>query len=203
MNPRLKSYLFPVVLAVLVLGLGGYFVFRANESGSPLPVVQSAPAFELTNVDGRPIRAGDNEGKVVLMEFMFTSCPDICPVTTYKMVQLQEKLIQQGVFGSKVQFVAVTFDPERDTPDVLQKYAERMGMDMSGWQVLRGEEAGTKELASRYGINVMNMGDGQFVHNVTSLQLIDARQQVRRVYEMGDGMDNDEVLKDIASLLNE
>ncbi len=203
MNPKAKNYLFPGLLAVLVAGLAGYFVFRSNDAGSSLPVLQSAPGFELTNMDGRRIQASDNEGKVVLMEFMFTSCPDICPVTTYKMVQLQEKLKEQGAFGSQVRFVAVTFDPERDTPEVLKKYAERMGMDLSGWQVLRGEEAETKELASRYGVNVMNMGDGQFVHNVTSLQLIDAKQQIRRVYEMGDGMDNEEVLRDIAGLIGE
>lgn len=203
MNPKLKSYLFPGLLAALVLGIAGYLVVQSLGSGSSLPVVQAAPDFELTNVDGRQIKAGDNAGKVVLMEFMFTSCPDICPVTTYKMVQLQEQLKQQGTFGDKVQFVAVTFDPERDTPETLQKYAERMGMDMSGWQVLRGEEAATKELAAKYGVNVVNMGEGQFVHNVTSLQLIDAKQQIRRVYEMGDGMDNEEVLKDISSLLDE
>jgi len=203
LNPKLKSYLFPGLLAVLVLGIAGYLVVQSLGSGSSLPVVQAAPDFDLTNVDGRQIKAGDNAGKVVLMEFMFTSCPDICPVTTYKMVQLQEKLKQQGAFGDKVQFVAVTFDPERDTPETLQKYAERMGMDMSGWHVLRGEEAATKVLAAKYGVNVVNMGEGQFVHNVTSLQLIDAKQQIRRVYEMGDGMDNEEVLKDISSLLDE
>ena len=203
MNPKLKSYLFPILMAVLLLGVAGYLVVRSLDSGPSLPIVQAAPDFELTNLDGRQVKASDNAGKVVLMEFMFTSCPDICPVTTFKMVQLQETLKQQGIFGDKVQFVAVTFDPERDTPEALQKYAERMRMDMSGWQVLRGKEAATKELAARYGINVVNMGDGQFVHNVTSLQLIDAKQQIRRVYEMGDGMDNEEVLKDIAVLLNE
>ncbi|PRX70669.1 SCO1/SenC family protein [Cohnella sp. SGD-V74] len=90
MNPKLKSYLFPGLLAALVLGIAGYLVVQSLGSGSSLPVVQAAPDFELTNVDGRQIKAGDNAGKVVLMEFMFTSCPDICPVTTYKMVQLQE-----------------------------------------------------------------------------------------------------------------
>ncbi|OXS57233.1 hypothetical protein B1A99_17235 [Cohnella sp. CIP 111063] len=90
LNPKLKSYLFPGLLAALVLGIAGYLVVQSLGSGSSLPVVQAAPDFELTNVDGRQIKAGDNAGKVVLMEFMFTSCPDICPVTTYKMVQLQE-----------------------------------------------------------------------------------------------------------------
>ncbi len=203
MNPKLRSYLFPCLLAVLFLGIAAYILVGSLGSASSIPVVQAAPNFELTNVDGQQIKASDNAGKVVLMEFMFTSCPDICPVTTYKMVQLQEKLKQQGLFGDKVRFVAVTFDPERDTPEVLQKYAERMGMDMSGWHVLRGEEAATKELAAQYGINVVNMGDGQFVHNVTSLQLIDPNQQIRRVYEMGDGMNNEEVLQDIAVLLDE
>ncbi|MFC4597723.1 SCO family protein [Cohnella hongkongensis] len=203
MNPRLRSYLFPAALSAAVLGIAVYFVFLSNSAGSALPVVKPAPEFELTNVDGSLVKASDHEGQVVLMEFMFTSCPDICPVTTYKMVQLQEELKRQNWFGSKVRLVAVTFDPERDTPEALAQYADRMGIDMNGWHLLRGEEAETKEIAAEYGINVVNLGDGQFVHNVTSLQLIDADRQIRRVYEMGDGMDNDQVLKDIASLLDE
>jgi len=84
MNPKLRSYLFPCLLAVLFLGIAAYILVGSLGSASSIPVVQAAPNFELTNVDGQQIKASDNAGKVVLMEFMFTSCPDICPVTTYK-----------------------------------------------------------------------------------------------------------------------
>jgi len=119
------------------------------------------------------------------------------------MVQLQERLKEKNLFGNEVRFVAVTFDPENDTPEALRKYADQMGIDASGWHVLRGEEAVTHDIAAQYGVNVVNMGDGQFVHNVTSLQLIDSDQRVRKVYPMGEEMDNEEVLSDLLALLDE
>ncbi|BBI32810.1 SCO family protein [Cohnella abietis] len=180
-----------------------YFLYSSKDRETALPVVQSAPEFALTNLDGQQVNASDNKGKIVLMEFMFTSCPDICPLTTYKMVQLQEQLKEQGLFGNEVQFVAITFDPKQDTPEMLKKYADRMKMDMSGWHVLRGEEEATKEIAKQYGVMVQNMGDGQFVHTVTSLNLIDSEQKVRKVYSMGDEMNNEVIMADIVSLLSE
>jgi protein SCO1/2 len=203
MNPKLKSYLFPILLSTLMLMLIIYFVYRSIDREPALSVVQPAPEFVLTDLDGQQVKASDNRGKIVLMEFMFTSCPDICPLTTYKMVQLQDQLKQQDLFGNKVQFVAVTFDPMHDTPEVLKKYADRMRMDPAGWHLLRGDEDATKEIAKQYGVMVQNMGDGQFVHTVTSLNLIDSEQRVRKVYKMGDEMNNEEIMADIASLLSE
>ncbi|XID94539.1 SCO family protein [Paenibacillaceae bacterium WGS1546] len=203
MSPRLKSYLFPVTLLTALLLIGAFFLYRSSGGAPGLPVVGPAADFTLTDLNGKPVKASDNAGRVVLMEFMFTSCPDICPLTTYKMVQLQERLKEQDRFGSEVRFVAVTFDPENDTQEALRKYADRMGLDLSGWQILRGEEAATRDIAAQYGIDVVNMGDGQFVHSVTSLQLIDAEQRVRKVYSMGEEMDNEEVMDDLTALLAE
>ncbi|QMV39772.1 SCO family protein [Cohnella cholangitidis] len=203
LSTKLKSYLFPSVLFVFVLGLAVYFVYRSLSSESALPIVKAAPDFVLQNIDNTLMTASVNKGKVVLMEFMFTSCPDICPLTTYKMVQLQEQLKQKNMFGNQVRFVAVTFDPERDTPEVLRDYAQRMNMDSSGWYILRGEEEQTKKIAAEYGIMVQNLGDGQFVHTVTSLNLIDSEQRIRKVYAMGEEMNSEEIMKDIESLLAE
>ncbi|WP_239619235.1 SCO family protein [Cohnella mopanensis] len=203
MSNKMSNYLFPLALLVIVICLAVYFIYQAEGSKSALPVVKSAPDFVLQDWDGQSVNASSNKGKVVLMEFMFTSCPDICPLTTYKMVQLQEQLKQKGLFGNQVQFVAVTFDPENDTPEVLRKYAQRLNMDGSGWRILRGDEEQTKKIAADYGIMVQNLGEGQFVHTVTSLQLIDSEQRIRKVYEMGEGMKSEEIMKDIASLLSE
>ncbi|TVY01990.1 SCO family protein [Cohnella terricola] len=197
------KYFFPVVLLTVVVGLAGYFIFRSLPGESALPVVKPAPDFEIENLDGQTVKASQNKGKIVLLEFMFTSCPDICPLTTYKMSKLQEQFKEKGLFGDRVRFVSITFDPEQDTPEVLRKYAQRMNIDFSGWDLWRGEEKQTIEIASKYGVTVQNMGDGQFVHTVTSLNLIDADQRIRKVYKMGDEMDNEEIIADIASLLSE
>ncbi|MCD9025355.1 SCO family protein [Cohnella silvisoli] len=93
--------------------------------------------------------------------------------------------------------------PSHDTSAVLREYAKRMNMDMAGWDVLRGQAESTKQIASQYGIMVQNTGEGQFVHTVTSLQLIDSNQRIRKVYEMGEDLNVDEVLKDIQTLVDQ
>ncbi|OBZ17600.1 SCO family protein [Bacillus sp. FJAT-26390] len=194
---------FLIAVIVLLIALAAYLFYTLQSSGSKLPIVKEAPDFTLQELDGSNFELKDNQGKVMLIEFMFTSCPDICPVTTYNMVLLQDELKKQGSFGSKVQFASVTFDPNTDTPDVLRSYGQRMGIDQAGWKLLRGDEAYTIETAKQYGIAIQKLDDGQFVHTVTSLMLVDAKQQIRKVYRMGDEMDNSLVLKDINTLLKE
>jgi protein SCO1/2 len=194
---------FLIAVIVLLIAMAAYLFYTLQSSGSKLPIVKAAPNFTLQGLDGSNFELKENQGKVMLIEFMFTSCPDICPVTTYNMVLLQDELIKQGSFGSKVQFAAITFDPNTDTPDVLQSYAQRMGIDQTGWKLLRGDEAYTIEKAKQYGIAIQKLDDNQFVHTVTSLMLVDAKQQIRKVYRMGEEMDNSLILKDINTLLKE
>jgi len=199
----IRKYPFHTAFLILAIGLAAYVFIPMISPSNGLPVIKKAPDFTLPNLEGKPVQASSNAGKVVLMEFIFTSCPDICPTTTANMVRMQQELKRKDWFGSKVQFVAVTFDPVRDTPEVFREYAQRMGIDPSGWHLLRGDEALTKQIASEYGILVQKTGEGEFVHSVTSLTLIDARRQIRNVYEMGEDMDNDRILADIASLVKE
>lgn len=180
-----------------------YIAYGRFHPDNGLRVVGAAPGFELQDLNGQPFRSDNLNGTVRLMEFMFTSCPDICPATSYNMVLIQNELKSQGLFGDKMKMIAVTFDPKRDTPDILRAYAARMNMDMSGWVLLRGDEAETAEIASRYGVTVQNLGDGQFVHTTTSLILIDGKQKIRRVYKMGVDMNNEQIVGDIKALLKE
>src|SRR5699024_7944246 len=87
--------------------------------------------------------------KARLIEFMYTNCPDVCPITTLEMSKLRNDLEKAGVFGDKVEFMTVTIDPEHDTADVLKDYAERFQVtsDDKGWLFLRGSEKDTKKLA--------------------------------------------------------
>src|SRR5258708_6275315 len=90
---------------------------------SSLPRIGAAPALTLTRQDGAPLSLSDLRGKVVLLTFIYTSCTDTCPLLTGKMAGLQEKLGPD--FGSRVQFLSITVDPERDTPDILHAYGQR------------------------------------------------------------------------------
>ena len=78
-----------------------------------------AHGFQLTDFNGRPRSLADYKGKVVVVFFGFTQCPDVCPTTMNEMAQVKKLL---GTDGDKLQVVFISIDPERDTPEVLKAY---------------------------------------------------------------------------------
>ncbi|OME99260.1 electron transport protein SCO1/SenC [Paenibacillus sp. FSL H7-0331] len=194
-----EKYGFKMFVTLLFAGLVVSVFFWINQSPT-LPVLKQAPNFTLNDLEGKNVQLSDSNGKVRLVEFMFTSCPDICPMTTFNMVKLQDELKKSSQWGSQVQFLSVTFDPLKDTPEVFKKYGDRMRIDYSGWTLLTGTEAETAEVAKSFGVLVQKMPDGQFVHTVTSLFLIDGSGKIRKIFAMGDQMDNQEILKSIRQI---
>ncbi|WP_125666013.1 SCO family protein [Paenibacillus baekrokdamisoli] len=204
MKSLLAERKYVIAAVLLVLCMAAYWSYNSFKDSGKLPVVMNAPDFTIPDLDGKPVQYSRISGDVHMIEFMFTSCPDICPTTTYNFVQIQEQLKKQSLFGSsKVNFLAITFDPKNDTPKVLRNYASKLGMDLSGWTILRGEEAETINLAKKFGISVSKMPDGSFVHTNTSLLLLDGQQRVRKIYKMGEDMDNQVIMKDIIALQDE
>ena len=80
---------------------------------------RQAPDFALPGSDGRELQLGRYRGKVVVLGFGFTSCPDVCPTTLATLAQARRNL---GAAASDVQVVYVTVDPERDVPERMKKY---------------------------------------------------------------------------------
>ena len=78
-----------------------------------------AKGFQLTDFNGKPHTLADFQGKVVVVFFGYTQCPDVCPTTMSEMVQVKHKL---GADADKLQVLFVSVDPERDTPEVLKAY---------------------------------------------------------------------------------
>src|SRR6188472_4131792 len=113
------------MLLILVLGLlASPTLVRSHEAAHQeeqrLPTIGAAPDFALTSEDGAQVTLQSLRGKVVAVTFIYTWCPDICPMLTDKMARVQDELGPD--FGTKVAFVSITIDPERDTPAVLKEY---------------------------------------------------------------------------------
>jgi len=142
---------FGISLLVLAgLGLGYQLLAPILQ---PLPVYMALPAVSLTDQDGKNFELQQTRGKVVLLSPIYTHCPDICPITTGKMKQLQGEVRSAGL-ADQVQFVSFTVDPQRDTPEVLAGYASVYGADLSNWVFLSGSAAQTQALIQRLGIYV-------------------------------------------------
>jgi protein SCO1/2 len=86
----------------------------------PPPVFDPVPAFSLTNRDGRTVRLQDLKGKPWIADFIFTRCPASCPLMTARMAKLDRELPD----GLDVRLVSFSVDPEHDTPQALQRYAQ-------------------------------------------------------------------------------
>jgi protein SCO1/2 len=164
-----------------------------------LPTIGAAPDFALTSQDGGEVRLESLRGKVVAVTFIYTSCPDVCPMLTDKMARVQDEL--GADFGSKVAFLSISVDPEHDTPAVLKEYAEALGANLAGWSFLTGEPAAIREVAHRYGVAVGKAADGQVDHTLLTT-LID-RQGVMRVQYLGYRFDEEEFRHDLQDLVSE
>jgi protein SCO1 len=186
----------------LVLGMLAWSALApAHEAGPEerLPTIGAAPDFALTSQDGNEVRLEDFRGKVVAVAFIYASCPDVCPLLTDKMARVQDEL--GADFGSKVVFVSITVDPERDTPEVLKGYAEAFDANLDGWAFLTGSLAAVREVAQRYGVAVAPAADGQVDHTLLTT-LVD-RRGVMRVQYLGYRFDEEEFRHDLLDLVNE
>ena len=184
-----------IVLAVLAtIWFGKPASFRGTSYGEPYPV---APSIELTRADGEVFRLSDQSGKIVLLFFGYTSCPDVCPTTMAEMKLVMDEL---GDAASSVQVVFISVDPERDTSEKMQKYAEHFNADFIG---LTGSMEDLQKIWDGYGVyravNQTNSALGYIVDHTARLTLVDADGNLRLSY--GFQTPVDDIVHDIKLLL--
>ena len=128
---------------------------------------QPAPDFNLHDVEGQPVSLSDFADKVVVLDFVFASCTDLCPLQSEFLAEVQEK-VNASPMKDMVQFVTVTTDPASDTPDAMRAYGEAHGLDPANWTFLTTRpgdpEAATRALSAAYDNTFTPTGDGQQMH---------------------------------------
>jgi protein SCO1 len=135
------------------------------------PIGKDAPPFTLEDADGRAISLEDLRGKVVVLHFIYTNCPDVCPLHAERIAEIQ-KMVNQTPMRELVQFVTITTDPEHDTSEVLREYGPAHGLDPINWIFLtsgpdRPEDA-TRRLAEQFGHKFTQSPDGYQIHGVVT-----------------------------------
>jgi protein SCO1 len=171
----------------------------AAADGETLPRIGPAPEFTLTNQDGQRASLSALRGKVVAITFIYTTCVDTCPLLTAKMASLQGRL--GGDFGPRVQFLSISVDPARDTPEVLKRYAEAHGAQGAGWTFLTGTPAEIRTVAKHYGVYYRKTPRGDVDHTFLT-SLVD-RDGILRVQYLGVRFDPNELLRDLQTLVRE
>lgn len=130
-----------------------------------------APPFELADADGNTVRLSDFADKIVVLNFIFAGCGDVCPLHSALIADVQAK-INVTPMKDLVRFVTVTTDPANDTPAVLKAYGAAHGLDSRNWVFLtkrRGDpDDATRKLAESYNVRFDSVEGGQQMHGVVT-----------------------------------
>lgn len=142
-HPRRPVFVTGLVAATLILFAGALSTATA--------ATRTFPNVPLVNQDGETLHFYDDviKGKVVTINFMFTSCPDSCPMETAKLREVQKLLGEH--LGKNVFMYSISVDPERDTPAALKAYMEKFNVG-PGWQFLTGKQEDVQLIRDKLGM---------------------------------------------------
>ena len=200
----MKKTLLVGALILPLLALGTRFAFqrppRAEQgfrSGTFEPP-REAPAFSLDGSNGKKLRLRDHLGKVVILQFGFTFCEKVCPVTLARLTEVYKKL---GSAARDVQLIYVTVDPERDSPERLREHLAAFNPSFLG-ATGAPDELGAVQKA--YGVVAKqvvsrNQALGYAVDHSSSLYLVDRQGKLRGLSPFGTPADD--IVHDLEFLL--
>lgn len=193
------------VVALVILGVVAVYVGtqRALSNyqflGSEIEPAVAAQDFALIRADGTSYRLSEQRGQVVVLFFGYTSCPDFCPTTMVELAQVAEAL---GEDAAIVDFVFISVDPDRDTPEVAQKFAENFNPAFIG---LSGNELELTTIWQAYFVYRARLGDGSdpgyLMDHTTRVIVVDKQGNFRMTFPYGIGATAIE--SDLRYLINE
>ena len=196
---RVFFYITLVIAAGIVLG--------TLSACDDLSIKQSISDEEylLVDQDSSSVAFPDSyKGKVMLVGYVYTHCPDICPMITYNMRDVQRALPDETDF----MLVSISFDPDRDSPSILKDYAENYRLDEDNWRLLTGQRSEVEAALETLRISTVKtptrfLEDGRaiyFIDHTDRVTLIDRDGNIRKNY-LGSEFDPEEVTADVIRLL--
>lgn len=112
------------------------------------------PTFELVDQAGSIVKSDTLRGRVLVVSFVFTTCADACPLVTAQLARAQSR-VRTEKLDERVRFVSITLDPATDRPDVLRRYADLYGIDLSSWHFLTGAADDVGRVVRAFGLNAV------------------------------------------------
>jgi protein SCO1/2 len=158
-----------------------------------LPILGNVTDFQLQDQSGAMMSLADMEGKVWVVDFIFTSCAGVCPKMSRSMATLQRDFEAM----EDVHFVSITVDPERDSPEVLTTYAAKYEANHDQWHFLTGSKADIKKLSTE-GFFI-GFGD-EMINHSSKFTLVDRQGNLRGFYTGTEPEEVDRLRTDIETL---
>lgn len=159
----------------------------------------TVPNFEFINQGNQKITQQILENKVTVVNFIFTSCPTICPKQTQQLQKIQEKTKGLEHYNQ----LSFTVDPKRDSPEKLKLFGEKYHVDFSNWHFLRADQNVVYDLGMNgfyLGMGKDNLAEGGFFHS-SNIVLVDQNKHIRGMYDSFDEKQVNQLIDDIRFLL--
>ncbi len=195
---KVTLILIPVVTLGLLLWLRNVEVAALRQR--TVSSYGTVPSFQLTNQNGQPFGSVQLAGKIWIADFIYTTCPGPCPMISNRMSELQKPLEK-----TDVHLVSFSVDPEKDTPEVLRRYAERLQAEPGRWDFLTGPKSAIYNLShDGFKLAISDGSDAQGipVHS-TRIVLVDRHSQIRGYYDATEADAVTKLVADTNHLLRE
>lgn len=207
----------PLFWGIFITLSFGIPLFRSLSRPQPekLPVLGTLPNFSLLNQDGKAITRDSLRGSVVIANFIYTSCPDVCPLLTQQMRKVQDRMKSAN---QDVRLLSISVDPETDTPEVLKKYADAYRPQYQQWSFVTGPLEEIRRVVIegfRVGLDPSSRGvdSKKLSHSEAMTQMIeithgehfvivDQLSQIRAYALANNSQDLNDLVRKVAVLLN-
>lgn len=186
-----------ILVGLTAVVLGVYFLRPRPFHGMVLQSPELAHDFTLNAANGKTVSLEDYRGKLVVLYFGYTFCPDVCPATLSTM---KEAMKLMGRKADDVQFIMISVDPERDTPEKIAEYVAYFHPSFIG---VTGEPDELAEIAALYGIYYQKhegtAATGYLVDHTATMVVIDREGYIKLILPFG--ITGEEVASDLKQLL--
>jgi len=184
------------LVCIGVAALGAIAWAGATAGRSDRSSISAARDNGLVDQRGEPFATEQLRGKTVVLNFIFTHCPGICPLQTQALRRVAAALPEP--VREHVHFVSVSVDPERDTPRELTLFAKKHGVDLERWTFVTGREQELRALGESYSAQALPTGAGPLDHR-TEIRLINAEGRLMQTYT-GNPLDEPRLAREIETV---
>jgi protein SCO1/2 len=195
---KVTLILIPLVTLGLLLWLRNVEVVALRQR--TVSSYSTVPSFQLVNQNGQAFGSAQIAGKIWIADFIYTTCPGPCPMISSRMSELQKPLEK-----TDVHLVSFSVDPEKDTPEVLRGYAEKLQAEPVRWDFLTGPKSTIYKLSHdgfKLAVSDGSDAEGIPVHS-TRMVLVDRHGQIRGYYDAAEADAMTKLLADTNHLLRE
>ncbi|MCX6058284.1 MAG: SCO family protein [Chloroflexi bacterium] len=201
MNKYLLNGLYALFAILIILA----FAFKLFQPIKVLPRMQLAPAFNLTDQNDARLTSEELRGKFVLYNFTYVNCPAPCYNLNKTMQEVQSRLSEAQLGDIQVEFITISFDPDRDSPTVLRTYADSIGSDTKQWRFATNTNKALLKtiIGSGFETYYEDKGEGKFAFD-PSFVLVDGWGIVRAEYRYhAEVSDADRIIRHLSVLAEE